>query len=116
MIQKNIETSLLHYLAVMSNQLTTGGLQVTGSFDTGALATEATLEKLINGIWTYVPNTSMEYTFYAGSEPNNPSGSTDNIKTIAYKEGGVTVLTRMFTWDNAGGSDGSDRIVSITAS
>lgn len=62
------------------------------------------------GIWDFITGNSKVLAFYAGVEAGNPSGATTNLKTIIYKTGITTILTRTFAW-TAG-----DALLSITAS
>ncbi len=48
--------------------------------------------------WTKIPGNSTEYTYYSGTETNNPSGNA-NIKEIVYKKNGVTIFTQQYSWD-----------------
>lgn len=55
-----------------------------------------------------IPGNSREFVYYTGIESGNPSGSVDNVKTIVYKKGGVTVATQSFFYD------ASNRVTVIT--
>ncbi len=50
--------------------------------------------------WTNTPGNSIEYTYYTGIEPGNPSGTAGNIKSITYKDGNnAVVLTITYEYD-----------------
>lgn len=57
--------------------------------------------------WDSTAGNSLEFIYYAGIEPGNPSGSTDNVKQIIYKKGVSTELTKEFSYNSA------NKVVSI---
>jgi len=67
-------------------------------------------DDLERGVWDKIIGNSKEFVFYSGVEAGNPSGSVDNIKTIAYKTGATLILTQTFAWT------ATNKILSITAS
>lgn len=87
----------------------------------GGSATEATLASVyavlgtlfdltLKANWTSEIGNSTAYTYYAGIEAGNPSGTTTNIKTIAYKTGITTIFTQTIAYNAA------DLVISITTS
>ena len=46
-----------------------------------------------------IPGNSREFVYYAGIEAGNPSGSTENVKTITYKKGSIVEATQTYTYD-----------------
>lgn len=58
-----------------------------------------TIERQAN--WTSIIGNSLEVAYYAGVEAGNPSGSTSNIKTVAYKTGATTVYTQTIAYNLA---------------
>lgn len=58
--------------------------------------------------WTLTAGNSIEYTYYAGVEGGNPSGTTTNVKTIVYKQGVTTIVTQTIAYNAA------DLVISIT--
>jgi hypothetical protein len=46
-----------------------------------------------------IPGNSIEITYYTGVEAGNPSGSTTNAKTIVYKTGVTTILTKTIEYN-----------------
>lgn len=55
-----------------------------------------------------IAGNSIEYTYYAGVEAGNPSGTTTNVKTIVYKTGVTTIITKTIAYD------ANDLVISIT--
>ncbi len=50
--------------------------------------------------WTGTPGNRVEYVYYTGIEPENPSGTTGNVKQIVYRDGlNNTVLTINYEYD-----------------
>lgn len=45
------------------------------------------------------PGGSKVYVYYTGVEGGNPSGETDNIKTITYNRNGQTLYTETYTYN-----------------
>jgi len=99
------------------------GVKVTGisvEGDTTLLATELTSLAIKSAVelasWDSVAGNSILYVYYTGVGAGNPSGSKENIKTITYKQGAITVLTQTFAWnDKAVTGATSDQVVSLTA-
>lgn len=60
--------------------------------------------------WTVTIGNSIEYTYYAGVEAGNPSGTVTNIKTVVYKQGVTTMWTETIAYNAA------DLIISTTTS
>lgn len=42
--------------------------------------------------WTTIKGNSIVYDYYTGVEANNPSGSTENLKTETYKDGNDEII------------------------
>lgn len=63
---------------------------------------------IVNSNWAYLSGNSIEYTYYAGVEAGNPSGTTTNVKTAAFKTGVSTIFTQTFAYD------ANDLVISIT--
>jgi hypothetical protein len=52
--------------------------------------------------WTASKGNKVEYYYFAGIDPRNPSGNSDNIESIVYKNGnGETEYTVYYYWDAA---------------
>jgi hypothetical protein len=51
--------------------------------------------------WTSSLGNSVEYTYYAGVEAGNPSGTTTNVKTVVYKTGVTTIFTQTIAYNAA---------------
>lgn len=51
--------------------------------------------------WTSSLGNSVEYTYYAGIEAGNPTGTTTNVKTVVYKTGVTTIFTQTITYNAA---------------
>jgi hypothetical protein len=78
----------------------------SGTLPAGA-ATEAQQE-LAN--FMSIPGNSGVVEYYSGVAAGNPSGNTENIKTIAYLTGITPVYTRTYTYD------ANDNLLTITVS
>lgn len=104
--------ALKEVVSVLTKQYS---LQETASQDGSSLSEEesqaltgmASTLDLAN--WTTIEGNSMQISYYAGVDDNNPSGSTDNVQYIAYLEGATTVLTKEYIYD------ANDRVISIVA-
>jgi hypothetical protein len=59
--------------------------------------------------WDNITGNSLEFVYYTGVEPGNPSGSTNNVKHIIYKKGTVTELTKTLAYNS------NDKVISIVA-
>lgn len=99
MIQTNSFSNQEHnkMLSLLREALTVDGLKIVGTIATGTLATESTLQL---SVWDAIPGNSIEMTYYTGVEAGNPSGTTTNVKTIVYKEGVTTIVTKTLTYNS----------------
>jgi len=63
------------------------------------LSTQTAIIRAAN--WTATRGNSVEYNYFAGIDAQrNPSGNTDNIESIVYKNGlNETEYTVLYTWD-----------------
>lgn len=59
--------------------------------------------------WTNTEGNSMQISYYAGVDANNPSGNVDNVQYTAYAQQGTTILTKEYIYDI------NDRIITIVA-
>ena len=60
--------------------------------------------------WNTVAGNIATLSYYSGVVAGNPSGTTTNVETSVYSDGGGTVFTNTFTYDAA------DNILTITTS
>lgn len=60
--------------------------------------------------WSGIAGNSKELVYYVGVEAGNPSGSTDNVKTITFKTGATIILVQTLTYNS------SDNVLTITTS
>jgi len=116
------DTEKVRLLQSMTALLTLiGNTTSSTSTNTSGLATETTLATiqsivstngsyLMRDSWALIPNNSVEYNYYIGVAPGNPSGSTDNVETAVYKTGATTVFTQTFEYNAA------NNVVKITVS
>ena len=58
-------------------------------------------DKLNDANWGSVAGNDVEIIYFAGVDPRNPSGSTDNIDTINYRTGGITQWSKQVTYNSA---------------
>jgi NADH:ubiquinone oxidoreductase subunit D len=104
--------TMVHELRRIKSSLTniaTSGLQSTmvsllTNIDTN-INSLLTSTELSN--WETIVGNSKEFTYYAGVEPGNPSGTITNIKTIIYKQGVTTIITQTIAYNAA------DLVISI---
>lgn len=59
-------------------------------------------------VWNEVIGNSKELVYYTGIEAGNPSGNTNNVKTIIYKSLAVVVFNQDITYNSA------DNVLTIT--
>lgn len=80
-------------------------VSITGTVTTSNAILEnlAELESFIE-----IPGNSIEVTYYAGVDTDNPSGNTNNIYTIVYKTGATVISTKTVAYNL------SDNIISVT--
>jgi hypothetical protein len=79
--------------------------------DTMRIVTEDTeRDAILRSNWIYTIGNSIETTKYTGVETGNPSGSTDNVKTVVYKTGATTVITQTMEYDM------SNDVIKVTTS
>ena len=77
------------------NLLTTIEIHLNNiSSDINSLLTSTNLAN-----WTLEAGNSIEYNYYTGIAPGNPSGSTSNVETIVYKKGVLIVITQTISYN-----------------
>jgi hypothetical protein len=70
------------------------------------LSTIATVTLRAN--WTTIVGNSIDYTYYTGVAPGNPSGDVNNVETAEYFTGTTLIFTQTFTYD------ANDNCINIT--
>jgi len=113
-VSNQAKQSLL--LNAILRALTINGITISTETSSGIpsnVATEATLDLVEDytkfAVWDKIAGNNILLTYYNGVEAGNPSGNTNNIKTIAYRTGLTVILTQTITYTVA------DNISSITA-
>lgn len=71
----------------------------TSAFTLLTSISTATVSATTIASWGMVIGNSIAISYFAGVAARNPSGTTTNIDTIAYKTGGVTKISQEFTYN-----------------
>jgi hypothetical protein len=82
------QTSIINLLTTIDASLTTIDTNISSLLTSTDLAN-----------WTLVAGNSIEYSYYTGIAPGNPSGSTSNVETIVYKQGATIIITQTISYN-----------------